>query len=101
MSNNRTLRTAAERAAINMPIQGTAADMMKIAMVRVHERMRTEGLRSLMMLQVHDELVFEAPTDEADHLASIVKHEMEAALPLADVPILVETGIGTTWYEAH
>lgn len=100
-SSNRGLRTAAERASINMPIQGTAADMMKLAMIRVHDRMKDEGLRSLLMLQVHDELVFEAYRDELDVLRVLVKEEMEAALPLDGVPIVVETGEGASWYEAH
>lgn len=101
MSNNRGLRTAAERAAINMPIQGTAADMMKLAMVRVHDRMRAEGCVSLLMLQVHDELVFECPHDEVDRITAIAREEMQQALPLDGVPILVETGVGGSWYEAH
>ena len=100
-ASNRGLRTAAERAAINMPIQGTAADMMKLAMIRVHNRMKKEGLQSLMMLQVHDELVFEAPLSEVDTLACLAKEEMERALPLDLVPIIVETGSGVSWYEAH
>jgi DNA polymerase-1 len=98
---NRGLRTAAERAAINMPIQGTAADMMKLAMIGVHDRMCREGLTSLMLLQVHDELVFEAPQQEVEQLLSMVKHEMEAALPLEGVPVVVETGFGPSWYDAH
>ena len=101
MSNNRGLRTAAERAAINMPIQGTAADMMKLAMVRVHDRMRAEGCASLLMLQVHDELVFECPLDEVDRITAIAREEMQQALPLDGVPIVVETGVGGSWYEAH
>jgi DNA polymerase-1 len=101
MSNNRGLRTAAERAAINMPIQGTAADMMKIAMVRVHDRMRNEGCRSILMLQVHDELVFECPADEVEQISTIAREEMQQALPLEGVPIVVETGTGGSWYEAH
>ena len=100
-ASNHGLRTAAERAAINMPIQGTAADMMKLAMIRVHNRMKKEGLQSLMMLQVHDELVFEAPLSEVDTLACLAKEEMERALPLDLVPIIVETGSGVSWYEAH
>lgn len=99
-SSNRNLRAAAERAAINMPIQGTAADMMKLAMIGVHKHMKAEGLKALMMLQVHDELLFEVPDSEVDILTAIVKQEMEAALPLDGVPILVETGMGVSWYEA-
>lgn len=99
-SNNRGLRTAAERAAVNMPIQGTAADMMKLAMIRVHDRMRRQGMRSLMMLQVHDELVFEVFTDEIDALQTLVVDEMVNALPLDGVPIVVDSGVGASWYEA-
>ncbi|MBU3698935.1 MAG: DNA polymerase I [Candidatus Kapabacteria bacterium] len=98
---NRGLRTAAERAAINMPIQGTAADMMKLAMIGVHNRMQSEGVSSLMLLQVHDELVFEAPSQEVDWLLAMVKEEMERALPLEGVPVVVETGFGPSWYDAH
>lgn len=99
-SNNRGLRTAAERAAVNMPIQGTAADMMKLAMIRVHDRMRRQGMRSLMMLQVHDELVFEVFTDEIDALQTLVVDEMVNALPLDGVPIVVDSGVGASWYDA-
>ncbi|MBK6291533.1 MAG: DNA polymerase I [Ignavibacteria bacterium] len=100
-ASNRGLRTAAERAAINMPIQGTAADMIKLAMIRVHQRMQREGLRSLLMLQVHDELVFEAHVSEIEALTKVAKEEMEQALPLENVPVIVETGKGASWYEAH
>jgi len=98
---NRGLRTAAERAAINMPIQGTAADMMKLAMIRVHNRMQAEQSRAIMMLQVHDELLFEVDQSEAPYLQELVKTEMEQALPLEGVPVVVETGVGSSWYEAH
>jgi DNA polymerase-1 len=98
---NRGLRTAAERAAINMPIQGTAADMMKLAMVRVHSRMQAEDSSAIMMLQVHDELLFEVAETDAPYLREMVKTEMEQALPLEGVPVVVETGVGSSWYEAH
>ena len=98
---NRGLRTAAERAAINMPIQGTAADMMKLAMIRVHGRMLMENSGAIMMLQVHDELLFEVAESEAPYLREMVKTEMEQALPLEGVPVVVETGVGSSWYEAH
>jgi len=100
-SNNRGLRTAAERAAVNMPIQGTAADMMKVAMIRVHKAMQGAGMKSLLMLQVHDELVLEARRSELDELRALVKREMEQALPLQSVPVVVDTGHGPTWYDAH
>lgn len=100
-SNNRQLQAAAERAAVNTPIQGTAADMMKKAMISIHARMEQEGFQSLMMLQVHDELVFEAKKTEVKELQKLVVYEMEHALPLQGVPIVVETGAGESWYEAH
>ncbi|MBI2793995.1 MAG: DNA polymerase I [Ignavibacteria bacterium] len=100
-SSNRQLQAAAERAAVNTPIQGTAADMMKKAMISIHTRMEKEGFNSLMMLQVHDELVFEAKKSEVKELQKLVTDEMEHALPLKGVPIVVETGVGESWYEAH
>ncbi|MBI5325120.1 MAG: DNA polymerase I [Ignavibacteriae bacterium] len=100
-SNNHNLRTADERAAINMPIQGTAADMLKIAMIRLDKAMVRENIKSLMLLQVHDELVFEIYPDELDKMKSIIKYEMENALPIGEIPVRVEIGIGKNWYEAH
>ncbi|MFW5701483.1 MAG: DNA polymerase I, partial [Bacteroidota bacterium] len=100
-SGNRNLRTAAERAAINMPIQGTAADMLKIAMIRIDREIEHRGLRSLMTLQVHDELVFEAPRSEVDELKDLVVELMEGALELGKVPVSVDTGTGKNWFEAH
>ena len=99
-SSNRNIREATERAAINMPIQGTAADMIKIAMIRIHHKLIQEQLRSMMILQIHDELLFEVPDEELETLKSIVVREMENALPL-DVPLKVDVGIGNSWYEAH
>jgi len=99
-SSNRNIREATERAAINMPIQGTAADMIKIAMIRIHHKLIQEQLRSMMILQIHDELLFEVPEEELETLKSIVITEMENALPL-DVPLKVDVGIGNSWYEAH
>jgi DNA polymerase-1 len=75
--------------------------MMKLAMIRVFDRMKAEGLQSLLMMQVHDELVFEAREDEVDALRRLVVTEMEAALPLPGVPVRVDTGVGSSWYEAH
>ena len=100
-SNNRVARTAAERAAINMPIQGTAADMMKRAMIAVHQEMKRLRLRSRMILQIHDELVFEMENDEKDVLMPLVKQCMESALELGAVPVVVEMGTGRNWAEAH
>ena len=97
-SPNYAVRNAAERMAINMPIQGTAADIMKIGMIRVHERLRREELRARLVLQVHDELVFEAPRSELDRVIGLVRHEMVAAYPLA-VPVVVDVRVGTNWDE--
>jgi DNA polymerase-1 len=82
--------------AINMPIQGTAADIMKIAMIRVAERIATEGLRARALLQVHDELLLEVPRDEVDALGTLARETMEAALPL-DVPLTVDVRVGDDW----
>jgi len=100
-SKNRNIKSAAERTAVNTPIQGTAADMIKLAMINIHATMKSLHMKSLMMLQVHDELVFEAMPDEVSELTALVKETMEAALPLGDVPVLVETGTGNNWDEAH
>lgn len=99
-SRNATQRGYAERNAINMPIQGTAADMIKIAMVNIHEGMKKAQLKSKMTLQVHDELVFDMHPDEADQLKALVEEKMKNALTLK-VPILVEFGSGQDWLEAH
>jgi DNA polymerase-1 len=95
-ARNGALRAAGERMAINMPIQGTAADGMKIAMIRIDAALRERGLRSRMLLQVHDELVFETDEDELPVLAGLVSEIMEGALPL-DIPLLVDLKVGTTW----
>ena len=93
---NPTLRGAGERMAINMPIQGTAADIQKIAMIRVAPRVTDEGLRARLLLTVHDELLFEVPRDEVEPLAAVVRETMEAALPL-DVPLIVDVKVGDDW----
>jgi DNA polymerase-1 len=93
-------RAFAERVAVNMPIQGTQADMIKIAMVRIHDRIAEEELKSRMILQVHDELVFEVADDERDVMATIAREEMANALPL-EVPIEIEIGFGDNWLDAH
>ncbi|MBC8345219.1 MAG: DNA polymerase I [Candidatus Marinimicrobia bacterium] len=99
-SKNHLHREAAKRMAINMPIQGTNAEMIKLAMVAIQKKIESEKMESKMVLQVHDELVFEIPKDELDHLKSFVIVEMENALPLS-VPILVDCGNGKSWFEAH
>ncbi len=99
-SRNQNIRGNAERQAINMPIQGTAADMIKIAMVRLDASLREKKLKSRMLLQVHDELVFEVPQGEVKKMKALVTEEMQNALPLS-VPIRVDVGTGTNWLEAH
>jgi DNA polymerase-1 len=101
-SSNAGLRQNAERAAINMPIQGTSADMIKLAMIRIDELLRKKPYRSKMLLQVHDELVFDLAPEEEDDLVPKILHIMETALPLPhDVPVLVEKGTGKNWLAAH
>jgi DNA polymerase-1 len=99
-SDNRRASEFAERTAINTPIQGTAADMIKLAMIKIHHRLQKENLRSRMILQVHDELVFEAPEDELADCKKLVREEMSSAIKL-DVPIKVDVGVGEDWLEAH
>jgi DNA polymerase I len=93
---NAALRGAGERMAINMPIQGTAADIQKIAMIRVAERLGSEGFRARLLLSVHDELLLEVPRDEVDRLIPVLRETMEGALPL-DVPLTVDVKVGTDW----
>ncbi|MCH7495111.1 MAG: DNA polymerase I [Candidatus Marinimicrobia bacterium] len=99
-SSNFNLRQSAERIAVNTQLQGSAADMIKIAMINVDERIRKEKLSSMMILQVHDELVFEVPEEEVEQLTSLVIEEMRGAMEL-DVPVKVDVGVGKDWYEAH
>jgi DNA polymerase-1 len=98
-SSNFNLRSFAERTAMNSPIQGTAADIIKLAMVQLAERMDVEKVRSRMLLQVHDELVLEVPEDELEKMQQIIREVMENALPL-DVPLKVDVNYGTDWYDA-
>ena len=101
-SANFTVRGFAERNAINSPIQGTAADMIKMAMVKVQYAMKKGKYRSRMILQVHDELVFDAYKDEAEELRALVLENMQSALPLPnEVPVIAESGVGSNWLEAH
>ncbi|MEK6571352.1 MAG: DNA polymerase I, partial [Bacteroidota bacterium] len=99
-SRNQTVRQNAERQAINMPIQGTAADMIKLAMIQIRRGIREAGFKSKMILQVHDELVFEVAKKEVERTKKLVVEKMQCALPL-DVPIEVEVGMGKNWYDAH
>ena len=99
-SNNRTIRQFEERVAINMPIQGTAADMIKLAMIKIFETMKKEKMKSKMVLQVHDELVFDVHKSELNEIQPMIKEKMENALPL-NVPVLTEIGIGDNWLDAH
>ena len=97
---NQTIRAATERVAINAPIQGTAADMIKIAMVKVHSALRAGGFETRMLLHVHDELLFEVPKNEVERVTPVIVKCMKEALPLR-VPVLVETGTGKNWLQAH
>ena len=99
-SGNATIRSFAERNAINAPIQGTAADMIKIAMIDIFSEMERLDLRSRMILQVHDELVFDVHKDEAEVLKPLVMRGMQNAIRL-DVPVLVDMNTGGNWLEAH
>lgn len=99
-SGNATVRSFDERNAINAPIQGTAADIIKIAMVRIHKRFKSEGLRSKMILQVHDELNFSVVPEEKENVERIVLEEMQNAFPLS-VPLIADSGWGDNWLEAH
>lgn len=99
-SQNAVVRGAAERNAVNAPIQGSAADIIKIAMINIHNRLKKEQLQTKMLLQVHDELVFDVPKNELELIKPIIKQEMEQAFKLA-VPLEVEVGEGTNWLDAH
>ncbi len=98
-SRNPNARSFAERTAVNTPLQGTAADLIKLAMIKVDGELRERKLRARMLLQVHDELVLEAPPEEAEEVAAMVKREMGAVRRL-DVPLVVDTGIGANWRDA-
>jgi len=97
-SSNRQVREAAERMAINMPVQGTSADIIKVAMINLHREMDERRLKSKMMLQVHDELVFEVPEEEMEEMRQLVPHVMSAALELS-VPLKVDIKTGSNWGE--
>lgn len=99
ISSNRNIRAFGERVARNMPIQGTAADIIKIAMIRVSDRLKKENMRARLILQVHDELIVEAPEDEAEMVAKLLSEEMQSAVKLS-LDLVADAGIGKTWYEA-
>ncbi|MDX1911879.1 MAG: DNA polymerase I [Saprospiraceae bacterium] len=100
-SGNGMMRSMSERIAINTPIQGSAADLIKVAMINIREAMRAGGFKSQMILQVHDELVFDVRKDELNELKPLIFEKMTTALPNLKVPILVEIGVGENWLEAH
>ena len=99
-SSNATIRNATERNAINAPIQGSAADMIKIAMTNIHRQLDLRKMKTRMLLQVHDELVFDLYAPEEKEVLPMIEEKMKTAIPL-DVPIEVEMGMGRNWLEAH
>lgn len=100
LSHNATVRSFAERNAVNSPIQGTAADIIKMAMVTIHRRLKEEGLKTQMIMQVHDELNFNVPQNEVDKVREIVVNEMQNVVHLT-VPLIADCGVGTNWLQAH
>ena len=100
VSHNATVRSFAERNAVNSPIQGTAADIIKMAMVTIHRRLKEEGLKAQMIMQVHDELNFNVPVNEIDRVREIVVNEMQNVVHLT-IPLIADCGVGTNWLEAH
>jgi DNA polymerase-1 len=99
-SNNFVVRGHAERNAVNAPVQGSAADVVKLAMIKIDKELKEQQLQTKMLLQVHDELIFEAPVDEIEAASKLIRTEMESALE-TQVPLLVEVGVGNNWLEAH
>ena len=99
-SANAVVRGAAERNAVNAPIQGSAADIIKLAMINIHRKLTSENWKSKMLLQVHDELVFDVHHSELEKIKPMIKHEMENAFTMS-VPLEVEMGVGQNWLEAH
>ena len=99
-SANMMVKSGAERNAVNAPIQGSAADIIKIAMINIHKKLISENWKSKMLLQVHDELVFDVHNSELEKIQPMIKHEMENAFIMA-VPLEVEIGVGNDWLEAH
>jgi len=99
-SKNANMRGFAERTAVNTPLQGTAADLIKIAMIQIDQELRSRKLKSRMLLQVHDELLFEVPADELDLMRKLVREKMEGVHKLS-VPLLVELGMGPNWRDVE
>ena len=99
-SHNATVRSFAERNAVNSPIQGTAADIIKKAMVSISRRLKQEGLKTQMIMQVHDELNFNVPVNEVDKVREIVISEMQNVVQLS-VPLIADCGVGENWLQAH
>ena len=99
-SANFVVKGHAERNAVNAPIQGSAADVIKIAMIKIDQALQAQNMKTKMLLQVHDELIFESPNDEVDAAIHLIKTEMESAVE-TKVPLLVEAGVGENWLEAH
>ena len=99
-NSDANVRQFGERTAMNTPIQGTAADIIKMAMVNIYRRMKERKSRSRLIMQIHDELVFEVPEDEAEEMEKLIRHEMEQVCPLL-VPLKVTIGKGRSWAEAH
>lgn len=101
-SANQTVRGFAERNAINTPVQGSAADMIKLAMIEVDKKLKASTLKTKMILQVHDELVFDVPENEIEDAKKLIVEAMQAAMKLPnDVPVIAEAGAGKNWLEAH
>ena len=100
LSHNSIVRSFAERNAVNAPVQGTAADIIKMAMVSIAQRLKKENLRARMIMQVHDELNFNVPAEEADKVRELVVYEMQNAVHLS-VPLIADCGVGANWLEAH
>ena len=96
-ASDHNVRAEAERMAINMPVQGTAAEIIKLAMLRMQERLDESGMRTLMLLQIHDELLFETPEEEREALTSIVDEVMPTVMPMLDVPLVVDVKSGPSW----
>ena len=100
LSSNKNIKAAGERIARNTPVQGTAADIIKIAMVRVYNKLKQKNLKSKIILQIHDELLIESPLDEVDEVKEILKNEMQQAANLK-VQLKVDIGVGSNWLECH